>query len=74
MKFCDDCGSMMKTEGEVWVCGSCGAEEARDGASEAGMQVTEGQQESNVVDVSEVDEETTGPTTEVSCPECDNDR
>ena len=74
MKFCDDCGSMMKTEGDVWVCGSCGAQETRDADSEAAMQVTEGQEETDVVDVSDVDESTKGPTTEVLCPECGNDR
>jgi len=34
MKFCDDCGSMMKAEGDEWVCGSCGATEARNEAEE----------------------------------------
>ena len=74
MKFCDECGSMMKTDGGSWVCGSCGFEEARDTDDESAMEVTEGQEESNVVDVSDVDEATTGPTTEVICPECGNDR
>ncbi|MEF8802329.1 MAG: DNA-directed RNA polymerase subunit M, partial [Halolamina sp.] len=23
MEFCDECGSMMHTEGDTWVCRSC---------------------------------------------------
>ena len=36
MEFCDDCGSMMKTEGDKWVC-SNGHEKLRDSAKEAAM-------------------------------------
>jgi DNA-directed RNA polymerase subunit M len=64
----------MKTEGDRWVCGSCGAEKPRDAKSEAAMQVTEGQEETEVVDVSDVDDTEVGPTTKVRCPECGNDR
>jgi DNA-directed RNA polymerase subunit M len=73
MQFCDECGSMMKTEGDRWVCGSCGHESGRDEAEEETMVTTQGQEESDVVDVSETDEAGL-PTTDAQCPECDNDR
>ncbi|MFB6163123.1 MAG: transcription factor S [Halococcoides sp.] len=71
MQFCDDCGSMMKAEDGVWVCSSCGAEQAR--GDDDGMVTTTDQEDSEIVDTSEVDEEV-GPTTDADCPECDNDR
>jgi DNA-directed RNA polymerase subunit M len=74
MQFCDDCGSMMKTEGDRWVCGSCGHETLRDSATEAGMVTTEGQQATEVVDVSDVDDAEIGPTVEQKCPQCDEVR
>jgi DNA-directed RNA polymerase subunit M len=64
----------MKTEDGIWVCGSCGAEKARDADTEAAMVTTQGQEESEIVDTSEVDAEDMGPTTSANCPECDNDR
>jgi DNA-directed RNA polymerase subunit M len=73
MQFCDECGSMMKTEGDRWVCGSCGYESVRDEAEEESMVTTQGQEESDVVDVSETDEAGL-PTTDAHCPECGNDR
>jgi len=30
MQFCDECGSMMHTEGDAWVCRSCENQESRD--------------------------------------------
>jgi len=75
MEFCDECGSMMKTEGEQWICGSCGHETARDAEREQEMAVTtQGQEETEVVDTSDVDAGDVGPTTEVVCPECGHDR
>ena len=73
MEFCDDCGSMMKTQDGVWVCGSCGNEQSRDEDREVAMTVTTDQEESEVVDVSDVDDEAR-PTTTTQCPQCDNDR
>ena len=73
MEFCDNCGSMMKTEDEQWVCGNCGFEKPRDAAAEELMTTTQGQEESEVVDMSEADEEAIGPTTTVRCPECGHD-
>ncbi len=77
MQFCDECGSMMHTEGDNWVCRSCGHEELRDAAQEAAMTTTEGQSaDSGVVDMSDVDGEEIGPTTKARCPEddCDGER
>ncbi|MFW5935341.1 MAG: transcription factor S [Halolamina sp.] len=74
MKFCDECGSMMKAEGDEWVCGSCGYTEPRDEAEESGMTTQQDQEESEIVDMSDVGEEAMGPTTEIRCPECGNDR
>ncbi|MBP1987287.1 transcription factor S [Halolamina salifodinae] len=74
MKFCDECGSMMKAEGDEWVCGSCGATEARNEAEEAGMTTEQEQEESDIVDMSDVGEEAMGPTTKTRCPECGHDR
>ena len=73
MEFCDDCGSMMKTDDDVWVCGSCGAEKPRDADSEAAMTSTAEREDSEVVDMSDVDEAEIGPTTTVICPECGHD-
>jgi len=73
MEFCDDCGSMMKTEDGHWVCGSCGFEKGRDQDTEEGMVTTTGQEETEVVDMSE-SEDQGRPTTTAQCPECDNDQ
>jgi DNA-directed RNA polymerase subunit M len=73
MEFCDECGSMMRTEGDVWVCPN-GHEKTRDSEREAAMVTTEGQQESEVIDTSDVDAEDMGPTTNARCPDCGNDR
>jgi len=65
---------MMRTEGDVWVCGSCGHETPRDSAQEAAMTTTQGQTDDGPVDMSDVDDAEIGPTTAVRCPECGNDR
>jgi DNA-directed RNA polymerase subunit M len=71
MEFCDDCGSMMKADDGVWVCGSCGHSELKD--PDASYVITEDQEGSEIVDVSDA-EDTGLPTTGADCPECDNDR
>lgn len=45
MKFCDDCGSMMRTEDDRWVCGACENEEPRDSQAEAAMTTQDEQEE-----------------------------
>ena len=74
MEFCDECGSMMHSEDGLWVCSSCEFETAKDDDT-ADMTTTESQDtDSGPVDMSEVDDAEIGPTTEVYCPECGNDR
>ncbi|MEF8781252.1 MAG: transcription factor S [Haloferacaceae archaeon] len=75
MKFCDECGSMMRAgEGsDVWECTSCGNVEGRDAEEEESMTTTQGQVESEVIDVSDAQDQGL-PTTETHCPECGNDR
>ena len=70
MEFCDECGSMMKTEDGVWVCGSCGNTQIRDDSDS--FVVTEGQEASEIVDVSDAEDRGL-PTTAVRCPDCEND-
>ena len=65
---------MMKTEGDHWVCGSCGYEDARNDADEAGMVTTQDQEDDGIIDTSDVSADEMGPTTEAHCPECENDR
>jgi DNA-directed RNA polymerase subunit M len=72
MEFCDECGSMMKTEDSRWVCGSCGYEKARDQDKEEQMVTTTGQEETEIVDMTDAEEQTR-PTTTAQCPQCDND-
>jgi DNA-directed RNA polymerase subunit M len=73
MKFCDECGSMMHTEGDVWVCRSCGHEQLRDEVEERAMVTTQGQEKSEIVDISDAEDRGL-PTTKTNCPECGNDR
>ena len=73
MEFCDDCGSMLKTEGDKWVCESCGFEKLRDEAAEAAMVTTEGQEKGEIIDISDAEDKGL-PTTTAACPKCDNDR
>jgi DNA-directed RNA polymerase subunit M len=71
MKFCDECGSMMQTEGDKWVCTQCGHETLRDEAAEAEMVTTQAQEESEII---ESGGGSSGlPTTSADCPDCDND-
>jgi DNA-directed RNA polymerase subunit M len=79
MEFCDECGSMMKSEDrdagpKMWVCGQCGHEEARDAATEGDAYVVGDEQETTeIVDVTDAEDRGL-PTTDAQCPECDNDR
>ena len=69
MEFCDECGSLMRAEGDVWECSQCGNVEAK-GSGE--FVLTQGQEASEVIDVS--DSESGLPTTDARCPDCGNDR
>jgi DNA-directed RNA polymerase subunit M len=70
MEFCEECGSMMRAEGNVWECSQCDHIEAK--GTDGGFVLTQGQEASEVIDVS--DSESGLPTTETRCPECGNDR
>ncbi|WP_435195803.1 transcription factor S [Natronomonas sp. EA1] len=74
MQFCDECGSMMHTNGDYWECRSCGHEELRDAAKEEGMTTKEGRDENAGPVVIESSEDIGLPTTKAKCPECGNDR
>ena len=73
MEFCDECGSMMKTEEvdgvEMWVCAQ-DHKKPRD--EDASYVITEGQEATEIIETS--GQADSGlPTTEASCPECEND-
>ncbi len=75
MEFCDECGSMMHTEGETWVCRSCSHEQSRDESSDAAATTSEAQQDDGGPDVVDA----TGGTGEAmreTCPAdgCDSER
>jgi DNA-directed RNA polymerase subunit M len=71
MEFCDDCGSMMQADGEIWVCTSCENKQPKD--PEASYVITEGQEASEIVDVSDAEDRGL-PTTDARCPNCEHDR
>jgi len=71
MEFCDDCGSMMKKDGELWVCGSCGNKSPVD--PDAEYVITEDQEATELIET-EGPGESGLPTTEERCPECGNDQ
>ncbi|MFB6110015.1 MAG: transcription factor S [Halodesulfurarchaeum sp.] len=70
MEFCDECGSMMRAEGEFWVCTSCGNEQPKN--PDAEYVLSEEQESSEVIETG-AGQETGLPTTEIRCPECGND-
>ena len=73
MEFCDECGSMMKADDGTWVCSNCGFEKPRDAEKEQAMVTTQAQEETEIVDVSDSEDDGL-PTTEARCPRCGNDR
>ena len=75
MRFCDECGSMMHTEGDTWVCRSCGNEASRDSRAEAAMTTQDGQRDAGAPDVADATQDST-ETMQEPCPatDCDSDR
>ena len=65
----------MHTEGETWVCRSCGHEAPRDSEAEAKMATRDGQQDEGTPEVADATQDAT-ETVEESCPAegCDSDR
>jgi DNA-directed RNA polymerase subunit M len=72
MEFCEECGSMMRAEGNVWECSQSDCDHIEAKGTDGGFVLTQGQEASEVIDVS--DSESGLPTTETRCPECGNDR
>ncbi|QSG03645.1 transcription factor S [Natranaeroarchaeum sulfidigenes] len=70
MEFCDECGSMMKADEELWVCGSCGNKQPKN--PDANYVLTDDQEVSEVIETGAGDSGL--PTTSAQCPNCDNDR
>ncbi len=70
MEFCDECGSMMKADEELWVCGSCGNKQPKN--PDANYVLTDDQEVSEVIETGDGDSGL--PTTNAQCPSCDNDR
>jgi len=71
MQFCDECGSMMKTEGDVWVCGSCGNEQPKGDSDAEQFVSTETQSDDDVIETEEGANFEGKPTaTDVVCDEC----
>lgn len=74
MQFCDDCGSMMKAEGDRMVCTACGAESARDADREAEFVTTDEQTFDDVIESEEgADFEGKPRATDVRCDDCGNE-
>lgn len=73
MQFCDECGSMLRAEGDVMRCASCGYEEPKDEDLAASYTSTESQDESDVIETEEGADFEGKPTANEACPECDND-
>ncbi|MFC6786369.1 transcription factor S [Halobaculum halobium] len=71
MQFCDECGSMMRTEDGVMVCSSCGATADRDEDRAARFVSTEAQTDGDVIETEEGANFEGKPTSDdVVCDEC----
>jgi DNA-directed RNA polymerase subunit M len=71
MQFCDDCGSMMHSEGGEMVCKSCGATAGRDDELAEQFVSTAEQSGEEVVETEEGANFEGKPTDEsVTCDEC----
>jgi len=70
MEFCDECGSMMKAEDELWICDSCGNKQPKN--PDANYVITDDQEASEIIESGKG--ESGLPTTDARCPECGHDR
>ena len=71
MQFCDECGSMMKADGDRMVCTNCGHAVARDADEEQAFVSTERQQDDDVIETDESASFEGKPTaSDVVCDEC----
>jgi DNA-directed RNA polymerase subunit M len=70
VKFCPECGSMMKAEGDEWVCG-CGTSEPK--GDTGGFVTTEAQDDSDVIETDEdANFEGKPIADDVRCDDCGN--
>ncbi len=71
MQFCDDCGSMMKPDGEQMVCANCGATSGQDRDQAAAFVSTEHQTDDEIIESStDANFEGKPKSTDVVCDEC----
>ena len=76
MQFCEDCGSMMRSDGAVMVCSNddCGATVEKDEERAAQFVSTEEQADSEVIETEEGAEFEGKPTAkDVICDRCEHD-
>ncbi|MFB6283456.1 MAG: RPA12/RPB9/RPC11 RNA polymerase family protein [Halobacteria archaeon] len=75
MKFCDECGSMMHTEDDIWVCSSCEKEEPRDLQEEAMIETQDGRRGDGAPDVADTTQDS-NETVQEPCPadSCNSDQ
>jgi DNA-directed RNA polymerase subunit M len=64
---------MMRAEGDVMVCASCGHEEPKDEGLAESFVSTEAQDDSDVIETEEDANFEGKPTAAEECPECGND-
>ena len=73
MQFCEECGSMMKAEGERWVCTSCESVQGRDREEETEFITTESQTFDDVIESDEnANFEGKPIASDVRCDDCGN--
>jgi DNA-directed RNA polymerase subunit M len=72
MRFCNECGSMMHTEGDRWVCRSCESEERRDSQTDAAMTTQDGQRDGGAPAVADATQGS-AETMKESCPAKNHD-
>lgn len=71
MQFCDECGSMMRADGDVMMCSQCGATQTRDEELAAQFTSTEPQSTDDVIETEEgVADEGKPTATDVTCDRC----
>jgi DNA-directed RNA polymerase subunit M len=74
VQFCDDCGSMMHTDGGEMVCSACGATVDRDEERAAAFVTTDEQSGEELVETEEGANFEGKPTAQdVTCAECGHD-
>ena len=71
VQFCDECGSMMHSDGDEMVCSSCGATVSKDEERAAAFVTTDEQSGEELVETEEGANFEGKPTSEdVTCAEC----